>query len=77
MDTLAVRLTLPTTKRVVDFHHQAIAHGGRTIIGTAPNENLALCRCCLKGRMQVQKWQVIKQSLPSLHRSEALSFIPA
>ena len=31
MDTLAVRLTLPTTKRVVDFHHQAIAHGGRTI----------------------------------------------
>lgn len=30
MDTLAVRLTLPTTKRVVDFYHQAIAHGGRT-----------------------------------------------
>ena len=30
-DTLAVRLTLPTTKRVVDFHHQAIAHGGRTM----------------------------------------------
>ena len=30
VDTLAVRLTLPTTKRVVDFHHQAIAHGGRT-----------------------------------------------
>ena len=29
-DTLAVRLTLPTTKRVVDFHHQAIAHAGRT-----------------------------------------------
>ena len=29
-DTLAVRLTLPITKRVVDFHHQAIAHGGRT-----------------------------------------------
>ena len=29
-DTLAVRLTLPTTKRVVDFHHKAIAHGGRT-----------------------------------------------
>ena len=26
MDALAVRLT----KRVVDFHHQAIAHGGRT-----------------------------------------------
>ena len=24
-DTLAVRLTLPTTKRVVDFHHQTIA----------------------------------------------------
>ena len=31
MDTLAVQLTLPTTKRVVDFHHLAIAHGGRTI----------------------------------------------
>ena len=30
MDTLAVRLTLPTTKCVVDFHHQVIAHGGRT-----------------------------------------------
>ena len=30
VDTLAVRLTLPTTKRVVDFHHPAIAHGGRT-----------------------------------------------
>ena len=30
MDTLAVRLTLPTTKCVVDFHHQAIAHAGRT-----------------------------------------------
>ena len=30
MDALAVRLTLPTTKRVVDFHHQAIAHAGRT-----------------------------------------------
>ena len=30
VDTLAVRLTLPTTKRVVDFHHQAIVHGGRT-----------------------------------------------
>ena len=29
-DTLAVRLTLPTTKRVVDFHHQAIAHDGHT-----------------------------------------------
>ena len=25
-----LRLTLPTTKRVVDFHHQAIAHSGRT-----------------------------------------------
>ena len=36
MDTLAVRLTLPTTKRVVDFHHQAIAHAGRTTI-TAPD----------------------------------------
>ena len=36
MDTLAVRLTLPTTKRVVDFHHQAIAHGGRTIRKSLP-----------------------------------------
>ena len=34
-DTLAVRLTLPTTKRVVDFHHQAIAHGGRTTAAAA------------------------------------------
>ena len=33
VDTLAVRLTLPTTKRVVDFHHQAIAHGGRNRVG--------------------------------------------
>ena len=30
MDTLAIQLTLPTAKRVVDFHHKAIAHGGRT-----------------------------------------------
>ena len=30
MDTLAVQLTLPTTKRVVDFHHQVVAHAGRT-----------------------------------------------
>ena len=30
VDTLAVRLALPTTKRAVDFHYQAIAHGGRT-----------------------------------------------
>ena len=36
-DTLAVQLTLPTTKRVVDFHHQAIAHGGRTRKGTELN----------------------------------------
>ena len=35
-DTLAVRLTLPTTKRVVDFHHQAIAHGGRTTRTNSP-----------------------------------------
>lgn len=33
VDTLAVRLTLPTTKCVVDFHHQAIAHAGRTAQG--------------------------------------------
>ncbi|MBD9172782.1 MAG: hypothetical protein EGP83_06525 [Clostridiales bacterium] len=38
MDTLAVRLTLPTTKRVVDFHHQAIAHGGRTTKRPAIND---------------------------------------
>ena len=37
MDTLAVRLTLPTTKRVVDFHHQAIAHGGRTTVLAGEN----------------------------------------
>ena len=36
MDTLAVRLTLPTTKRVVDFHHQAIAHAGRNRVGGCP-----------------------------------------
>ena len=39
MDTLAVRLTLPTTKRVVDFHHQAIAHGGRTKGRVAKRKN--------------------------------------
>ena len=33
MDTLAIQLTLPTAKRVVDFHHKAIAHGGRTSKG--------------------------------------------
>ena len=32
VDTLAVRLTLPTAKRVVDFHHQAVAHAGRSAI---------------------------------------------
>ena len=30
VDILAVRLTLSITKCVVDFHHQAIAHGRRT-----------------------------------------------
>ena len=30
MDTLAVQLTLPTAKRVADFHRQVIAHVGRT-----------------------------------------------
>ena len=39
VDTLAVRLTLPTTKRVVDFHHQAIAHGGRTKGRVAKRKN--------------------------------------
>ena len=39
MDTLAVRLTLPTTKRVVDFHHQAIAHGGRTTQKNRPRRD--------------------------------------
>ena len=43
MDTLAVRLTLPTTKRVVDFHHQAIAHAGRT--GETPDRTARLVRC--------------------------------
>ena len=42
MDTLAVRLTLPTTKRVVDFHHQAIAHGGRTTKRAARFRRVAL-----------------------------------
>ena len=57
MDTLAVRLTLPTTKRVVDFHHQAITHGGRTKKGTRPlsvgcqtlllsANNIKLCVTC-------------------------------
>ena len=32
-----LRLTLPTTKRVVDFHHQAIAHGGRTTERIGPH----------------------------------------
>ena len=42
VDTLAVRLTLPTTKRVVDFHHQAIAHDGRTMKkGLSQNEKEA------------------------------------
>jgi hypothetical protein len=30
MDTLAVRLTVPTAKSVADFHRQVIAHAGRT-----------------------------------------------
>jgi hypothetical protein len=30
MDTLAVRLTLPTTKRVADFHRQVTPHARRT-----------------------------------------------
>ena len=30
MDTLAVQLTLPTAKRVADFHRQVIAHVERT-----------------------------------------------
>ena len=42
VDTLAVRLTLPTTKRVVDFHHQAIAHGGRTTKRAARFRRVAL-----------------------------------
>ena len=27
---LCLRLTLPATERVVDFHHQVVAHAGRT-----------------------------------------------
>ena len=30
MDTLAVRLTLPTAKRVADFHRRITAHFGQT-----------------------------------------------
>ena len=45
MDTLAVQLTLPTTKRVVDFHHQVIAHGGRTLpMAGVPGK--APAHCC-------------------------------
>ena len=44
-DTLAVQLTLPTTKRVVDFHHQAIAHGGRTTIRERHRHNGAFHVC--------------------------------
>ena len=39
MDTLAVQLTLPTTKRVVDFHHQVVAHAGRTSISRDRRKN--------------------------------------
>ncbi len=46
-DTLAVRLTLPTTKRVVDFHHQAIAHGGRTAATGQPFRIVRLFFRCL------------------------------
>ena len=42
MDPPAVRLTLPTTKRVVDFHHQAIAQGGRTTKRAARFRRVAL-----------------------------------
>ncbi len=45
VDTLAVRLTLPTTKRVVDFHHQAIAHAGRTAKGSCPNTSMTPLYC--------------------------------
>ena len=61
MDTLAVQLTLPTTKRVVDFHHQAIAHGGRTTKKAA------------HGGFSV--W-IILQSLPRFLQWEAL-LLPA
>jgi len=30
MDTLAVRLTVPTAKSVADLHRQVIVHAGRT-----------------------------------------------
>ena len=30
MDTLALKLTVPTTKPVVDFHHQVVAHARHT-----------------------------------------------
>jgi hypothetical protein len=32
MDTLAVRLTVPTAKSVADFHRQVVAHAGHTIV---------------------------------------------
>ena len=34
-----LRLTLPTTKRVVDFHHQVVAHAGRTIKRASANKS--------------------------------------
>jgi hypothetical protein len=35
MDTLAVRLTLPATKRAADFHRQVTPYAGRTYMITA------------------------------------------
>ena len=45
MDTLAVQLTLPTTKRVVDFHHQVVAHAGRTIKTENPGGSSVFLLC--------------------------------
>ena len=59
VDTLAVRLTLPTTKRVVDFHHQAIAHAGRT----AKRHSLMLCLCDEPGGIRTHDLLIRSQTL--------------
>ena len=38
-----LRLALPTTKCAVDFHHQAIAHGGRTTVKSADLLHFQIC----------------------------------
>ena len=53
MDTLAVRLALPTTKRAADFHRQVVAHAGRTN-GKTCSESLPQAFLVLK-----DEWLVI------------------